>query len=599
MRNLKTSEAALRREPRDANPLSDPFPLVRLGARIEDISGFEPEPLRRAGTRCLFFRRPGSGVAMLAVAATLFAAITGAAILGPRAVGETHARPSPTASPTASLAVLAQATLSNRPSESLAIPSSTPYLALGWPIRRSGGAPEVQAGPNGIVYVRGQQPVSSSGLGLAGWLKLPEGSYAWPVLFASDGTIYAEDTTDRSPATQLIWAFNSDGVALAGWPVGVPRDGRFEEGFKGRLYVFSPSQVDVIGRDAQEMPGWPVERASDVAVVRADGTVFMGLRIPASDGSATGRLDVTVIDWRGSQIAWSMGGWSGMSISPDGGTVYAWAYEGASNSESTTVAALADDANPAKGWPVVFDGPASPPAFYGDGTVFMILGGDSPRIIALDTNGHTKLGWPVSMPPGSGSLATDDPSYPDVPKPPVIGSDGTVYLAQESGQGASIAAYDQSSDAVPGWGYSLYSGSFARFAGSDLVEADRFQSPILVEPKGGALYVALEQMAVTVSHDGLVVGMSQLASVDWPARRRPHGGGRVDLRIRPSVRDYARVVVSRQAPAGPSRSGLRRINSNDTQPNQRRRPSSAAHSSSGTVQMAGRSTMWASAGSGR
>jgi hypothetical protein len=83
----------------------------------------------------------------------------------------------------------------------------------------------------------------------------------------------------------------------------VPRDGRFEEGFKGRPYVFSPSQVDVIGRDAQEMPGWPVERASDVAVVRADGTVFMGLRIPASDGSATGRLDVTVIDWRGSQIA--------------------------------------------------------------------------------------------------------------------------------------------------------------------------------------------------------------------------------------------------------------------------------------------------------
>lgn len=56
MRNLKPSEAALRRERFDVDLPLEPAPPPRLEARIEEVSGFDSEPLARRASRPRFGR---------------------------------------------------------------------------------------------------------------------------------------------------------------------------------------------------------------------------------------------------------------------------------------------------------------------------------------------------------------------------------------------------------------------------------------------------------------------------------------------------------------------------------------------------------------
>jgi len=85
MRNVKPSEAALRRERWDYDPPSEPVSPWCLAARIEDISGSESEPRARRPPRAAARRRPGSLVAMIA-AVLLFAAFC-VAVFVPGALG--------------------------------------------------------------------------------------------------------------------------------------------------------------------------------------------------------------------------------------------------------------------------------------------------------------------------------------------------------------------------------------------------------------------------------------------------------------------------------------------------------------------------------
>jgi hypothetical protein len=85
MRNLKPSEAAMRRERSDFDLPSEPVSPRCLVARIEDISGFEPEPRGRRPYRPATRRRSGSLIAMIAVA-LVFAAFC-VAVFVPGALG--------------------------------------------------------------------------------------------------------------------------------------------------------------------------------------------------------------------------------------------------------------------------------------------------------------------------------------------------------------------------------------------------------------------------------------------------------------------------------------------------------------------------------
>jgi hypothetical protein len=87
MRNLKPSDASMRREQFDSDHPSEPAPPPRLEARIEEISGFEFEPLAQRPSRPLFGRRFGSGMAIIAAAGMLFAAFVCIALSGPHALG--------------------------------------------------------------------------------------------------------------------------------------------------------------------------------------------------------------------------------------------------------------------------------------------------------------------------------------------------------------------------------------------------------------------------------------------------------------------------------------------------------------------------------
>jgi hypothetical protein len=87
MRNLKPSDASMRRERFGSDHPSVPAPPPRLEARVEEISGFEFESLVRRPSRPLFGRRFGSGTAIIAAAGMLLAAFVCIALSGPHAVG--------------------------------------------------------------------------------------------------------------------------------------------------------------------------------------------------------------------------------------------------------------------------------------------------------------------------------------------------------------------------------------------------------------------------------------------------------------------------------------------------------------------------------
>lgn len=85
MRNLKPSEAAMRRERLDFDLPSKPVPPPCLEARIEEISGFESR--RPANSRSGTGGRGSvSGVAMIAAAAMIVAVFVGAAVFLPGAL---------------------------------------------------------------------------------------------------------------------------------------------------------------------------------------------------------------------------------------------------------------------------------------------------------------------------------------------------------------------------------------------------------------------------------------------------------------------------------------------------------------------------------
>jgi len=82
MRNLKPSQAAMRREGLDFELPPEPASPRCLVARIEDISGFEPEQRQRRATRISSGRHSAPRLAVVATA-SLAAVLVAAAVALP------------------------------------------------------------------------------------------------------------------------------------------------------------------------------------------------------------------------------------------------------------------------------------------------------------------------------------------------------------------------------------------------------------------------------------------------------------------------------------------------------------------------------------
>jgi hypothetical protein len=524
-----------------------PAALGRIEAHIEEITGDEPvasppQTMREELGRKALRHRPA-----LAAGIGAIAVLVAVVILGPGLRSGATAQPTASSSagasavPTSTPAGIAQATetsLLPSPSEvptssptpwpTLAsiwtpaptpVPTPTPVQA--WPVALDDSTDyssgEMVVGPDGTIYIPGIAALDSKGHSRGGWLLLPDGHYATPVAFGTDGTIYATDQTDDtsdSADNTAVYAFGANGKAIAGWPVSldIGDDPTFEAGPSGSLYVFGDGgdsyTAIVLTPAGKATAKWNVgsDGGGDCGqVVRPDGTVFYAY----SSTDSMDDCEIDVFGPTGSRLSKSpVRDWNDLTMAPDG-TVVAVGYDMEPYSSSvvaeTRVAVIGTDGQPAAGWPIVFQGAASDPAFGPDGTVYVAIAGvgtTASSVIGYDVSGVAEPGWPVSLPAGLGPFAGDDES--GTPLPPVVGTDGTVYLAAtKSDWTGSVLAFDPSGNVLPGWPYKLPQAFAAVGDGRDTWNP----GPMFVRSTsgGGAIYLALDGEAIAVGHDGKVV----------------------------------------------------------------------------------------------
>jgi hypothetical protein len=203
------------------------------------------------------------------------------------------------------------------------------------------------------------------------------------------------------------------------------------------------------------------------------------------------------------------------------GTVYA---EGASYTLGTGgtlidlrrsyLAALDASGHPTSGWPYGTSVPLSEPTFGSDGTAYMVAGfviGVSldlgvHEVLALAPDGTSRVGWPFRLPAGVGPLHTGmGEGQVAVGEPPVVGPDGTIYVAAGKGAWGSggdlVYTLRPDGHVKPGWPYATVLSDGALLSGAT------GGSPGALPPvpgSDGTLYLATRAGAGATIHDAIV-----------------------------------------------------------------------------------------------
>jgi hypothetical protein len=440
------------------------------------------------------------------------------------------------------------------------------WAAYGWPARvtveQTYDNPAT-VGPDGTVFLDYLPPLDQTGHARKGWLQLPDKSYSAPDAFGSDGTAFiaVDDTEDNlgNPVTR-VYAFGTNGKLRAGWPVDVEDYSEIIPGPSGSLYVLEGQNSDELtvkvlssagkrtGSWSHSLPGTQCGEA-----LRPDGTLFI-----ASAPTATASdCSIWVYGPTGQLLSRApVRGWDGIRMASNG-TVVAWGYDlqpySSSTIAQTRVAVIGTDGLPVSGWPVTFEGEVSAPAFGDDGTIYLTqlgIGTAPSKVLALDSSGAVKLGWPAALPVGYGPMVMDHPL------PPVPGDNGVVYVAAVDRNWLGyITAFDASGGVVPGWPYQLPQ-AFADFneggddgagivygpgAGSAkpaiVIPGAGFSNPgpMFVRPPSGAglLYLALDDRIVALDAGGQVAPgwpyllTGQIANGTWVDMDAAPDGGLV------------------------------------------------------------------------
>jgi hypothetical protein len=216
------------------------------------------------------------------------------------------------------------------------------------------------------------------------------------------------------------------------------------------------------------------------------------------------------------------------------GTVYA---EGASFSLGTGgtlidlrrsyLAALDASGRPTAGWPYSTPVPLSEPAFGSDGTAYLVAGfviGVSldlglHEVLALAPGGTSRPGWPFVLPAGVGPLHTSmGEGQVAVGEPPVVGPDGTIYVAAGKGAwgagGDLVYALDPDGKVKRGWPYATVLSDGALLSGN--VGGSAGALPPVPGPDG-TLYLATRAGSGATIHDAVVaLGPDGRVRAGWP-----------------------------------------------------------------------------------
>ncbi|HEY6569809.1 MAG TPA: hypothetical protein VIZ22_05940 [Candidatus Limnocylindrales bacterium] len=310
----------------------------------------------------------------------------------------------------------------------------------GWPIDLpsdfacivgSGCAPgDLTFGLDGDLYV--SHPRKSRGLRVLaldasgrikpGWpVEPPRDGLHWGDLqIGGDGTLYLLGVPDGGGTRSRIAAFGRDGSRRPGWPVPVPGVREYLVGPEGTVVTWrfvddvgelcmDPRRTvyTVLGAEGHRLPGWPrgSEGSASRPAIGADGTLYYVSRTyRAYAHDLTGEI----------KAGWPVPapGASGAcgpetpSLAPDG-TVFI---------VGDAVWARSPDGGRRPGWPYrprgslvgpCFDsecyGGHQAPAFGADGTAYLVAyrsapGGVRAEIVALDSEGQVKPGWPYRLP---------------------------------------------------------------------------------------------------------------------------------------------------------------------------------------------------------
>ena len=308
---------------------------------------------------------------------------------------------------------------------------------------------------DGTIYVTcasaDESMVRVSAVGASGALKP-----GWPVVLettmalmdtqlARDGTLYVVTTTGR-------WALQIHALAADGsrrLAAVLPEGSSYQ--YRERLYLVASDGTlrvwwyeaeregicvgaertvfSAVGSDGRTLPGWPkaVAGVATVPVLDESGTLYVA---SARGGMSEGPVSVTVYDQDGNTRAgWPVApdalrsgcpewevrlaqipagtlyvlenvGGKGVvvALDPAGSTVPGWTYRTAALDWGCS-------------WDCGGENPPNAPVFSADGTAYLTTGegfASSPQVLALDSQGRLRPGWPHVLPvPSPGASITN------------------------------------------------------------------------------------------------------------------------------------------------------------------------------------------------
>lgn len=383
-------------------------------------------------------------------------------------------------------------------------PVDASFTADGWPVsipRVYGESTAGTVGPDGSLYVAG--PMIAAAIDPTGHLRP-----GWPTKTPIDRPVHmpvvAPDGSILVANDGAVVDIDQSGEVRPGWPLTFPDGMRGPfVGPNGSTVIVAalPSgQSELIGLSlASPTPrAWtsPVPGAlADTPQFLQDGTIVLPLDLGSGQADGTVMLAAFRTDRAGPRL-WSSSGWSAMAPSPTG-ELAVWSYllvppSSTPAVRTTRVALLGSNGRELPGWPRVFDGPMSAPAFSSDGTLYLVSGPadhhSTATLLAIDRTGQTKSGWPATLPSGCDGLsAVFHTTDLIVAQAPGVSPDGRVFLPCVLASGTSIWAFDRDGRRAPGWPYALAAGTTLALIGGPLVGRDGLVYLNILGPDGSSV----------------------------------------------------------------------------------------------------------------
>ena len=519
----------------------------RLGEVAALVDGAAPAPPRREwaesrlrpvdGVRSGRARR-GRSTFRMALAAAAVIVLAGAVVFSwnLRERGVAVATGSPSTRPTLS-------TVPYKPTGSPTMATPTPNCRSGWPV-------DAQCMTDGAILFAPDGSLFSAPSGRNGQITAFDASGrlrpGWPIDAPVGG--------DYQTAVGSGWAVAPDGSLLVGTATGIDDfelSGQMRPGWPitlagaglSRILVQPSGAIIVLNFTSANDVGWiheltlsgstPVVWSTHIAggysdaAVAPDGTIYLMRAVAgtASNPLPPTKFVVSALGPDGKAISgWSTSRWDAWAVTPTGDLAVV-AYDTTMTTigmevfdvTRTHVAVLDRSGKPLPGWPRTIDGPASAPAVGPDGSVYLVrgFGVATGSVLAFDSSGRVKAGWPVSLPSGYVVMVGYmGPDTTDVALPPIV-ANGLVYVAEgaQIGGALAISAFPTSGNPT-GWTYRLPADS--QFGSSTFVTLT-----LVIAPADGRLYVSewtLSSTDSTPQYQGAVVALGSDGQIlpGWP-----------------------------------------------------------------------------------